>query len=344
MRAVNEAGLRIPDDILVVGFDDAPWTRLLSPPLSVVVAADARDRSRGGSAAGDAIWRPGRPPPRAGAVPPRARVLRPELIRLRVQLTVRQLTQAAAAPRLSPGPVPGSTRACSAVEPSTRAVGPRAAGCDLGVLGLCVQPDRVPAHRQRRQRTVHRHAAEHAPESHRLLVRVWRHDRLRNRNGAPGHGCGAGGPSRVGACRRTDRRGHLSLSPVQRRSRHHADGFRVRSGPDRHHGVGPRLGFKGTGTRHGTLFPLTNYFTQSINAAADPGGVGYVDGTVDDDTVTFFEHTIGDPRDAAWSRACESRAMSRSRALLGPTSQAPRVASQPRDQPPVRRRGQRSDG
>jgi LacI family transcriptional regulator len=36
MRAVNEAGLRIPDDVLVVGFDDAPWTRLLSPQLSVV--------------------------------------------------------------------------------------------------------------------------------------------------------------------------------------------------------------------------------------------------------------------------------------------------------------------
>jgi LacI family transcriptional regulator len=36
LRAVQEAGLRVPDDLLVVGFDDAPWTTLVSPQLSVV--------------------------------------------------------------------------------------------------------------------------------------------------------------------------------------------------------------------------------------------------------------------------------------------------------------------
>jgi len=53
-----------------------------------------------------------------------------------------------------------------------------------------------------------------------------------------------------------------------------------------------RVSVEGTGTRHGTFFPLTSYFTQSIDAAADPGGVGYVDGTVNDDTVAVFENTI----------------------------------------------------
>jgi LacI family transcriptional regulator len=36
LRAINDAGLRVPDDILLVGFDDAPWTTLVSPQLSVV--------------------------------------------------------------------------------------------------------------------------------------------------------------------------------------------------------------------------------------------------------------------------------------------------------------------
>ena len=36
LRAVQEAGLRVPDDLLVVGWDDAPWTTLLWPPLTVV--------------------------------------------------------------------------------------------------------------------------------------------------------------------------------------------------------------------------------------------------------------------------------------------------------------------
>jgi LacI family transcriptional regulator len=36
LRAIREAGLRVPDDVLLVGFDDAPWTTLMSPQLTVV--------------------------------------------------------------------------------------------------------------------------------------------------------------------------------------------------------------------------------------------------------------------------------------------------------------------
>ena len=36
LRAINEAGRRIPDDLLLVGFDDAPWTTLVDPALTVV--------------------------------------------------------------------------------------------------------------------------------------------------------------------------------------------------------------------------------------------------------------------------------------------------------------------
>jgi LacI family transcriptional regulator len=36
LRAVREAGLRVPEDLLLVGFDDAPWTTLITPQLTVV--------------------------------------------------------------------------------------------------------------------------------------------------------------------------------------------------------------------------------------------------------------------------------------------------------------------
>jgi LacI family transcriptional regulator len=36
LRAVQEAGLRVPDDLLLVGFDEAPWTTLVTPQLTVV--------------------------------------------------------------------------------------------------------------------------------------------------------------------------------------------------------------------------------------------------------------------------------------------------------------------
>lgn len=36
LEAVNENGLKIPDDISVIGFDDMPWARAVTPPLTVI--------------------------------------------------------------------------------------------------------------------------------------------------------------------------------------------------------------------------------------------------------------------------------------------------------------------
>ncbi|MCX7840791.1 MAG: LacI family transcriptional regulator [Anaerolineae bacterium] len=36
LAAIRERGLRIPDDISIVGFDDMPWATLLDPPLTAV--------------------------------------------------------------------------------------------------------------------------------------------------------------------------------------------------------------------------------------------------------------------------------------------------------------------
>ena len=36
LRALAKRGLRVPDDISFVMYDDFPWTELMSPPLTVV--------------------------------------------------------------------------------------------------------------------------------------------------------------------------------------------------------------------------------------------------------------------------------------------------------------------
>jgi len=36
LRAVRDSGLRVPEDISLVGFDDAPWFSLMTPPLTTV--------------------------------------------------------------------------------------------------------------------------------------------------------------------------------------------------------------------------------------------------------------------------------------------------------------------
>jgi LacI family transcriptional regulator len=36
IRAIEEAGLRCPDDVAVTGFDDAPWAATMSPSLTTV--------------------------------------------------------------------------------------------------------------------------------------------------------------------------------------------------------------------------------------------------------------------------------------------------------------------
>jgi LacI family transcriptional regulator len=36
VMAIRDAGLNIPDDISVIGFDDPEWARLMDPPLTVV--------------------------------------------------------------------------------------------------------------------------------------------------------------------------------------------------------------------------------------------------------------------------------------------------------------------
>jgi DNA-binding LacI/PurR family transcriptional regulator len=36
MRSIQEHGLRIPEDIAIVGFDDVPMSRFVTPPLTTV--------------------------------------------------------------------------------------------------------------------------------------------------------------------------------------------------------------------------------------------------------------------------------------------------------------------
>jgi LacI family transcriptional regulator len=62
MQAFGEAGLRVPDDVALVGFDDFPWAEWFSPRLTVI----AQPCEEIGSAAVEALLRrikdPGREP------------------------------------------------------------------------------------------------------------------------------------------------------------------------------------------------------------------------------------------------------------------------------------------
>jgi LacI family transcriptional regulator len=77
VRAVCEAGLRIPDDIAVVGYDDVPWSAYMWPPLSVV-AQPIGDMGR--TAAEVLIRRLRETPDERRRRPPREILFRPELI------------------------------------------------------------------------------------------------------------------------------------------------------------------------------------------------------------------------------------------------------------------------
>ena len=51
LRALHEAGIRIPDEIALVGFDDVPWATSLNPPLTAV----SQPSQEIGSAAADLL-------------------------------------------------------------------------------------------------------------------------------------------------------------------------------------------------------------------------------------------------------------------------------------------------
>lgn len=60
LEAIRELGLRIPDDVAVVGYDDMPWAHVLTPPLTVVRQPGYELGSRGMELLLGRIAEPGR--------------------------------------------------------------------------------------------------------------------------------------------------------------------------------------------------------------------------------------------------------------------------------------------
>jgi DNA-binding LacI/PurR family transcriptional regulator len=62
LKAVHESGLRIPEHISLIGFDDMDWAASLQPPLSVIAQPAFEMGERAASALLERIREPGLPP------------------------------------------------------------------------------------------------------------------------------------------------------------------------------------------------------------------------------------------------------------------------------------------
>ena len=60
-RALHEAGIRIPEELALVGFDDMPWATSLNPPLTAVSQPSQEIGSSAADLLLDRIARPDRP-------------------------------------------------------------------------------------------------------------------------------------------------------------------------------------------------------------------------------------------------------------------------------------------
>ena len=72
MRALHEAGRRIPEDVAVVGFDDIPMARFATPPLTTVM----QDTTRAGAMLVDALMKLVRDTPAESAMLPASLLVR----------------------------------------------------------------------------------------------------------------------------------------------------------------------------------------------------------------------------------------------------------------------------